>query len=310
MKARFWGVRGSYPVAGPGTVRYGGNTSCIEVRLDDGTLIILDAGSGLRNLGAELMNEERFSSGDGRATVLITHTHWDHIMGMPYFAPANVAGNQFDIYARKNDYSPMPLDEVFRGQQVSDYCDSPFGDFRAEFGFHEILEGDMIGANSASISTARLNHPCYALGYRIVADGCTLTYITDTSPYTDLILGLDFAKTPAEVTPPEGSPRWAEMSRLHDGVLELMRDADLVIYDTFFEPEGFARAPHWGHSTPDHAITDCSDAGAKRLALFHHAPDVTDEQMDGFEEKYRLRGGESKVDVFASREGLEVTVGG
>jgi phosphoribosyl 1,2-cyclic phosphodiesterase len=241
MDVRFWGVRGSYPVTGAGTVCYGGNTSCIEVRLNDGTLIILDAGSGLRLLGDSLMaGDDGFATGDGNATIVLTHTHWDHIMGVPHFAPAGISGNQFTVYGRKKDVELVTLEDVFHGQQDVAYSDARFQDFTAEFEFEEILEGDMIGAGGATITTALLNHPCHALGYRVHADGATIVYITDTSPFTDVLLGTEFVSDPQEVIPPKGSPRRTEMAQLHDGVLKLMEGADLVIYDTFFEPEGYA----------------------------------------------------------------------
>lgn len=303
MKICFWGVRGSYPVAGPDTVRYGGNTSCIEVRLNDGTLLILDAGSGLVGLGKKLMSTE-FGRGQGRATFFLTHTHWDHIMGMPLFAPARVPGNEFTFYALKRD--GMSLESVFTGQQSPEYSDRPFAEFPAEFTFREISEGNILGPGNATITCARLNHPNYALAYRIVADGAALAYVTDTSPYREVLIEDWFIKNPAEAAPPPDGPRRDEMAKLNESVIELMADADLVIYDTFFEPEGYKTRPHWGHSTPDDAIVACRAARAKKLALFHHAPENPDSKMDELGAKYRDVVKGTGLEVLVSREGLEI----
>jgi phosphoribosyl 1,2-cyclic phosphodiesterase len=303
MRIRFWGVRGSYPVAGRSTVRYGGNTSCIEVELDDRTLLILDAGSGLRPLGDHLVKGE-FGKGNGKATFLITHTHWDHIMGMPFFAPASVAGNEFTVYALKRD--GMPLESIFVEQQSTEYYDHPFTEFPARFTFREISAGDILAAGSATITSGRLNHPYYALAYRIVADGAVLGYVTDTSPFREVLIEDWFIKNPADAAPSPEGPRHDALVRLREGLVKLMAEADLVIYDTFFEPEGYRSRPHWGHSTPDDAISDCQKARAKRLALFHHAPDNSDEQMDRLQEKYREKAKGGGLNVFAAYEGLEL----
>ena len=305
MNVRFWGVRGSYPVAGPDTVRYGGHTSCIEVRLDDGSWTILDAGSGLRGLGDEMM-ENGFAEGGKEATFFITHTHWDHIMGMPFFAPAQVPGNRFTVYGRRREADQFGLGQVFVEQQASDYFDHTFSECQAEFRFHEIGEGDMMAAGGATITCARLNHPSYALGYRITADGGTLAYVTDTSPFDDILIEDEFIADPKKAVLPPNSPRREQLAQLHEALLGLLAGADLVIYDTFFEPEGYASRPHWGHSTPDHAIANCRAAGAKRLALFHHAPDNSDKTMDQLEDKYRQQVRGSGLAVFAAAEGYEL----
>ena len=305
MKIRFWGVRGSYPVPGKDTVRYGGNTSCIEVRLDDGTWIILDAGTGLRQLGYHMMRNG-FGDGGGEATFLLTHTHWDHIMGMPHFEPAKVAGNTFHVYGLKRD--GLTLQQVFEGQQTPEYHDQSFSEFPAEFVFHEITEGDLLGVGSATVSTARLNHPNYALGYRIVADGGSVVYITDTSPYDTVLIEDTFIKDPADVSPAEGTPRKQEMARFHAQILRLMRRADLVIFDTFFEQAGYDSRPHWGHSMPVHAIENCKTVGVKRLALFHHAPENTDDDMDDLKQKYCDGTETDELRVIMSHEGLELSI--
>jgi len=304
MDIRFWGVRGSYPVAGPNTIRYGGNTSCVEVRLDDGTLIILDAGSGLRALGERMMASE-FGEGRGQATFLISHTHWDHIMGLPFFAPAKVAGNEFVVYGRRRDKGPS-LERLFSYQQSREHFDTPFEEFAARFTFREIVEGDVLAAGSATITCTLLNHPGYALGYRIAADGAALVYVADTSPFDEVLLEDSFVAGPKDATPEPNSPRRRRLAAMKQRWLALLAGADLVIYDTFFEPASFVVRPHWGHSTPLHATEACVAAGAKRLALFHHAPDNSDKTMDQLQETYRRQAAACGLEVFAAAEGLEV----
>ncbi len=305
MKVRFWGVRGSYPVPGPETVRYGGNTSCVEVRFADNTLVILDLGSGARPLGDHLMNTE-FGQGRGRATILLTHTHWDHIMGLPFFEPAQVPGNSFDVYGIARPGSS--LQQIFEAQQSVEYFGFPFSDLKADFTFHEVSPGDMLSAGSATITTSRLNHPSYALGYRIVEDQHSLVYVTDTSPFTDVLIEDSFIADPQDAVPEDGSPRRQEMNRYHAHLLRLMRKADVAIYDTFFEPDGYASRPHWGHSTAEAALENAKAVGVKKLAMFHHAPENSDEEMDALGRKYAEAGARDGLEVVVSHEGMELSI--
>ncbi|MDP6125381.1 MAG: MBL fold metallo-hydrolase [Candidatus Latescibacteria bacterium] len=305
MTIRFWGVRGSYPVPGADTARYGGNTSCVEVRLNDGTHIILDAGSGIRPLGHALM-EGAFGQGVGEAHLLISHTHWDHIMGFPFFEPANVSGNRLTIWGRKRE--GYPLKDVFAGQQVFPFSNRPFDNFKADLEFKEILEGEPFSVGGAKVIAVHLNHPFHDLGYRIEADGKILSYVTDTSPYEDILLEDEFVKDPNDAMPAIGTPAAERQQACYDSVIESLKDADLAIYDTFFEPEGYESRPHWGHSTPVHAIESCKKAGVKCLALFHHAPDNTDAAMDDVVAKYQGEVSSDPLEVLGAREGEELTL--
>jgi len=167
MKVRFWGVRGSIPVPGQATSRYGGNTSCVEVRPKGGAPIIIDAGTGLRRLGKSLM-EERFADGKGQASILISHTHWDHIQGLPFFSPLYRAGNQVDIFARQRD---LHLEAVFSAQNRAPYFPVPLSAMEAEMRFHEVIEGAHFNIGRAKVSCTRLNHPWIAIAYRVEVDG-------------------------------------------------------------------------------------------------------------------------------------------
>jgi phosphoribosyl 1,2-cyclic phosphodiesterase len=167
MKVRFWGVRGSHPAPGGATVRYGGNTSCVEVRPTadaGGPRIIIDAGTGLRKLGKEMMSQE-YGEGGGVAHVLVSHTHWDHIQGLPFFAPVYQKGNRFHVYAQQRD--DAHLSTIFASQSDSPYFAVPFDEVQANVSFNELNEGTSFEIGPVKVSCTRLNHPWIALAYRL-----------------------------------------------------------------------------------------------------------------------------------------------
>jgi len=302
MKIRFWGVRGSYPVAGANTNKYGGNTSCIEVRLNNGELIILDAGSGIRALGKQLMNNG-FGSGKGRAHLLITHTHWDHIQGFPHFKPATVKGNRFQIWSRKQDESP--LRDVFAYQNQPQYYPVPFDDMKASLEFREIVFDETYDIAGATVQTVRLNHPNLAVGYRIEHEGQCFAYITDTAPFEDILIGSEFIPS-APTAVDDGTRR--ELKKLQQQLLSVIENAHIMVYDTFFRVEEYSRNPHWGHSTPEHGLGLCQEAGVQHLLFFHHAPNMDDAQLDQMRQYYAAKYHKEKVTLDISREGQEVTI--
>lgn len=306
MKARFWGVRGSIPVPGPLTNRYGGNTSCVEVRPRRGPTIIVDAGTGLRRLGKQLM-QGAMGEGCGQAHLLISHTHWDHIQGLPFFSPLYTAGNRLHVYARHRD--DTHLRTVFASQTADPYFPVPFDTLKADIEFRELVEGQRFDIDGARISCTRLNHPWIAIAYRIDVDGASLVYSSDTAPFRDVLLEHEFIERP----PPRGAPLRpadaAKLAAMRAGLVELCRGADLLIYDTQFTPEEYASKPHWGHSTPDDAIAVALDAGVRRLALYHHAPGRSDDELDAIVSEYRQKLGGSDLELIAAYEGLEVVLG-
>src|SRR5277367_6169850 len=264
MKVRFWGVRGSIPVPGRATNRYGGNTSCVEVRPKGAAPIIIDAGTGIRKLGKSLM-EEAFRDGKGRASILISHTHWDHVQGLPFFSPLYRAGNQVDIFARQRD---THLAAVFSQQHDSSYFPVPLSAMQADMHFHELIEGARFDIGRAKVTCARLNHPYVAIAYRVEVDRAVMVYCSDTAPFTDMLLGRDFV--PTNEFPTLAPATLKDLATMRAGVVSLARDADLLIYDTQFTPEEYESRPHWGHSRPDDAIEIAREARAKQLCLFHH----------------------------------------
>jgi len=308
MKVRFWGVRGSIPVPGPSTNRYGGNTSCVEVRPRGGWPIIIDAGTGIRRLGQTLM-DERFGDGSGTAHILISHTHWDHIQGMPFFSPLYRAGNRVNVFARQR--GDTHLQAVFASQTEDPYFPVPLTALKASIEFHELVEGNRFEIDGTMVTCTRLNHPWIAMAYRLDCDGASVVYCSDTAPFTDLLLEHEFIKTPPSVGAPLPPTVAKQLATMRASLVALCKGADLLIYDTQFTVDEYQLRPHWGHSTPDDAIAIAREAGVKTLCLFHHAPLRTDDAQDAIllAARWTARQHGCAFDVIAAYEGMSITLG-
>ncbi len=248
MKVKFWGTRGSIATPQPEHVRYGGDTSCVEVRTSDkGTLLILDGGTGIRRLGIDLFQDKSWNR---KGHILLSHAHWDHIQGIPFFGPAFDPKNDFTFYGQfKVDGR---LEDVLRGQMEYNYFPVRLGDMGAGMKFVELVE-QTITIDDVAVTTCHLPHPQGCFGYRIDDGQAVLVYMTDN-----------------ELEP-------AGLSEKH---ISLARDADLLIFDTMYTEEEFARKRGWGHSTWRVGIELAERAGAKQLCMFHHSPDYDDGKMD------------------------------
>ncbi|MET0251678.1 MAG: GAF domain-containing protein [Novosphingobium sp.] len=284
MQVRFWGTRGSIAKPGPTTVRYGGNTSCVEVRLDDGQLLILDCGTGAHDLGRKLIAEGPMPL---KGSVLISHTHWDHIQGIPFFAPFFIPGCEWDIYA------PQGFGETLRttlaGQMEYTYFPITPDAFGASIHYHNVSEGTFeIGG--ARIRTRYLNHPALTIGYRIEADGASLVYSCDHEPHCGC------------AALPNG-----EIAAQDAAHAEFMRRADLVMHDAQYTAEEYEAKAGWGHSTIDYAVNVAKYAQVRTLALTHHEPIRTDDAIDALLAKARanLEPG-SRLQIVAAAEGMTI----
>lgn len=247
---RFWGVRGSIACPGPHTVRYGGNTSCIEMRVG-GQLLIFDGGTGLRELGLKLLSEMPLD-----ATLFFTHSHWDHIQGFPFFVPAFVPGNKFNIYgAVAPDGSTV--EQRLNNQMLHPNFPVPLQIMGADLKFRDIEVGEVVEVEDIKVENTLLNHPGEAIGYRVSWKGKTAAYVTDTEHFED---------------------------RLDENVLWLARDADVMIYDaTYTDSEYYnekSSKKGWGHSTWQEAVKVAKAANVKQLVIFHHDPLHNDDFMD------------------------------
>jgi phosphoribosyl 1,2-cyclic phosphodiesterase len=294
-------------VPGRDTDRYGGNTSCVEVRVaddPDAPHIIIDAGTGLRKLGKEMM-QGPYGAGRGKSHLLVSHTHWDHIQGLPFFAPLYQKGNELFVYARQRD--DTHLRAVFASQTDSAYFPVPFDEAQANVHFRELVEGAKFEIGPVKVACTRLNHPWIAMAYRVEYEGKAVAYVTDTAPFRDILIEQEYIRQPPRQGDPLTPEDEAKLAAMRDGVVRLCEGADLVIYDTQFTPEEYVQKPHWGHSCPEDAIEIARAAGAQNVVLFHHAPERTDDQIDALLAYHRER--TDDLGLVAASEGMELTVG-
>jgi phosphoribosyl 1,2-cyclic phosphodiesterase len=287
FRVQFWGTRGSIPSPGPTTVRYGGNTPCVEVRTSSGWLIVLDAGTGIRELGRSLI--ARANGAPIRGDIFLTHAHWDHIQGMPFFGPLFQQGNHFTIWGPKS-LAPT-LDRVVRSQMSPVVFPVAFEQLHATIDFCEITDGRR-SANGYEVRTFDVRHPGGALGYRF-AEGDNsapaLVYISDNE------LGTGAAY--------DTRANWRRE------LVEFVRGARLLVHDTTYTAAEYDHHRGWGHSTYEDAVELALDAGVDTLVLFHHKPERTDDEVDQRAAECRAiaeqRG--KRLRIVAAAEGLTLT---
>jgi len=287
VHVRFWGTRGSIASPGDRTTRFGGNTSCVELRAPDGTIIVLDCGTGARELGLHLLQTMPQPL---RLHLFIGHTHWDHIQGFPFFVPAFVPGAELNVYAPLG--FQQSLEEAMAGQMEYSYFPVKLRDLRSRIHFTELEEG-FFRVGGVLVETQYLNHTAPTIAYRLSAGGATIAYVTDHEP---------FWKPDKGLLHHPGDQRH----------VAFMHEADLVIHDAQYTEDEYRGRLGWGHATPDYAVDVCLAAGVKRLALFHHDPTHDDTQMAAIEATARKRVADrgGALEVFAAREGMTVDVTG
>lgn len=293
MEVRFWGTRGSIATPGPSTVRYGGNTSCVEVVTAAGQRFIFDCGTGARPLGAWLMAN---APKPIEATILLSHTHWDHIQGFPFFTPLFIPGNKFVVGGPHGAQNSLP--EVLSGQMEFTYFPVELGQLGASIEYVDLHDGTH-DFNGVRVSAQCLNHPAVALGYRIEADGASLLYLCDHEPYWEALWH-------------SGSEPGKLSSILHDGDRRhaaFMQNADVVIHDAQYTPAEYPSKKNWGHSTYSYVTQIAAAANVKRLFLTHHDPTHDDYFIDDIESRARELAASlnSPLQVSCAREGYQGT---
>lgn len=271
----FYGVRGSCPVSGPGYQRFGGNTSCVEVRIDGDDPLILDLGTGARALGGALQPRLAREGRSLRATVLLSHLHFDHILGLPFFSPLRDPGSMLEVYGPVQD--DTTLDELVESMVQPPFFPIEIKEFRGEVQLRDTGDDDFAVGN-AKVRTRLIPHSGNTLGFRIEAEGRVLAYLSDHQAPLD-------------------------RSGVTDGVLELCEGADLLIHDAQYTNREFLDHADWGHSTPAYAVRVATRAGVKHLALFHHDPSHEDQDLDRLLAQARRLPDARSLNVSAAFEG-------
>ena len=287
MSVRFWGTRGSVPAPGASTVRYGGNTPCLEVRTAGGALLIFDAGTGLREFGRVLAT--RANGGAVSADIFLSHAHWDHIQGLPYFEPLFKRGNRFTIWSTR---ALMPsVERAIRDQMSPQVFPVPFDDVASTVEFRAL--GDTHRGDGYLLRPHAVRHPGGALAYRVTPTGDearSFVYISDNE------LG--------------DAPGYTALSGWREELVAFVRGASLLVHDAMYTVQEYRDHVGWGHSHIADTVALAIDAGVERLALFHHSPYRTDAEVDALVEECRAlvkeRG--ATLEVLAAAEGLTLTV--
>ena len=279
MKITCWGARGSIPVSGKEYVKYGGDTSCIEIRSKDDDVIIIDAGTGMRRLGNKLLASDRRSY-----NVLFTHAHWDHLMGLPFFKPLYHEGTKIRMFGCA--YAQRSVREVLSRCMAAPYFPVDFNNVQAEISSQEVCD-KTFAIGPVRITPVQLSHPNQGIGYKFIEDGKSFVFLTDNE------LGLRHP----------GGGEYRDYLRFSEG-------ADLLVHDAEFTEEQYRLTKGWGHSRYTDALRLALDAKARQFCLFHHNQDRSDAEQDRIVEDCRriVKGENSPLQCYAMEAGMEIVL--
>ncbi|MDH4318709.1 MAG: MBL fold metallo-hydrolase [Desulfobulbaceae bacterium] len=306
IQITFWGVRGSIPCPGPHTMKYGGNTACLEIFFPEvNRRIIIDAGSGIRELANKLVTEQ-LPKGPITTEIYLTHTHWDHIMGFPFFIPAYIPGTKIKVFGPVT-YEDEPLDEVVGGQMKYRYFPVNMGELAATIEYARLKETPLIDlGDGITLATKILNHPITALGYRFSFQGSVFCTAYDTEQFRNLFITDPTHPSYDEAMAMEGDMAAKEQNQ---AMADFFSGADLLVHDAQYTKEEYEKGKvGWGHSAIEDAIATGKAAKVKKLALFHHDPDRSDPLMDELAALYSTQGGATSPEIFFAREGMTVAI--
>ncbi len=293
MRVRFWGVRGSIAAPGSETVKYGGNTACVQVTAPTGEVLLLDAGTGIRGAGQKIVSDK----GPLSIALLITHTHWDHIQGFPYFIPIYSPRFAIDLFGPRLPH--RNIEEIFAIFLSHEFHPVRKMELAARIRYRDLGE-EAFRHGPFAVTTCYAHHPVVALSYRIECQGKTVVYTGDHEPYFVV---------DGKATEP-GLPERMEVANAR--YTDFARGADLLVCDAMYTAEEYAKKKLWGHGSIDDAVGLAASAGAKRLALFHHEPNYADAFLDDIDAHHlprlKERFSAPNLEAFFAREGLEVTL--
>lgn len=293
MKIKFWGVRGSIPSPGPKTQRYGGNTTCIEVRTDDNELIILDGGTGIFTFAQELLKELPVT-----AHIFNTHSHWDHIQGLPFFIPIFIPGNTIHLYGAFDPISGAGPERIMNIQMQYSYFPVREAEMRSRIHYVTVMPHELVKIGNTNITPTLLNHPVVNLGYRIDCNGKSIFFTGDHEPHYNIY--------------EPGEDSYADYQALIEeqkaSILQAMKGVDILIADSSYTEAEYPSKKGWGHGTFDSCIEMAKSAGAKILYCTHHEPTRSDDDLEKVFAEAVARNDCTSLDVRLAREGDEVTI--
>lgn len=296
-RLKFWGTRGSISVPGPGTLRYGGNTTCVEMRAD-GEIIVLDAGSGIRPLGVAL--EKEFQSQPIKLSLLITHAHWDHIQGLPFFAPVYEKKNE--ICVRGYDGVDTSFSEIMAEPMKAPFFPIAMRELSARIDITKLTEMEF-SFGKVQVRAKFVNHPGVCAGYRLFTSAGSIAFLPDHEPYRFL------HSARANHMSPEQAKRRATRERI--SLVQFLHGSDILILDAQYTNAEYESHIGWGHGSVSSAVSLALDAEVRRLLLFHHDPSHDDTRIDAMVDDARrlIRNSGKELEVDGAREGEEVLLG-
>jgi len=295
MRLKFWGVRGSIPSPGEKTMRYGGNTTCLEVRTDDNDLIILDGGTGIFPLAQTLLKELPVT-----AHIFNTHSHWDHIQGLPFFIPIFIPGNTVRLHGAFDPVSGEGPERIMNVQLQYSYFPVREAEMKSRFEYVAVMPNEAIVIGSTVITPILLNHPVINLGYRIDCNGKSIFFTGDHEPHFNIY--------------DPGDDGYAEYQELieeqRQSIVEAIRGVDVLVADSAYTPDEYRSKKGWGHGTFDSCMQLARDAGVKILYCTHHEPTRSDDELEKVFAEALARHADklSGLDVRLAQEGTEIVV--
>lgn len=289
MILKFWGTRGSIPVPGSSTLKYGGNTPCVELRTNENKLLILDAGSGIRELGKELQKD----GFDENINILISHYHWDHIQGVPFFLPLYMKGVKVNFWGESCD--GQSIHNILSNQMTDNYFPIKLNELTANIEYFSLKTHDSFDLDGLNIKTLRANHSSPTVTYKISEKDKSIVYLTDNE---------------LEIEPLQNGNNISAIKELNSELIEFCRGCDLLIHDSMYDEATMIKKKGWGHTGNITLALFAILADVKNLVLFHYNPDYSDDKIDDLLNETRtiMQDQNANINCIAAQEGMKITI--